>query len=524
MHPYYKGSSVRYRIDGVLKRITLLADGVGERVIRYFKARGNMDPTAHNIPQDGRMTLTMQGREYDLRISVLPVTGGESLVIRFLEQGRAYSLKHTGLSMSALQTIRRMLSNASGLILMTGPTGSGKSSTLYSMVAEINRVGINIITIENPVEYRVPGIAQVEVNAKAGLTFPAVIRSCMRQDPDVLLVGEIRDEETAEVALQAAVTGHMVLSTLHSNDAVTTVSRLVGLGIKPAVLSDALIGVIAQRLVRKLCKQCRVPFSDDSPNAEDTLFQSMTDISPSYQSVGCEACGYTGFSGRTPIIEIFEVTPPVKRLIADGNTSSEILNNEMWKNRTSRDESQGQNRTLAGSAARLIVSGKTTVREAVRVIGRDFWSGLAEEYQTKAPANPPILTEERDNRNAVLIVSSDTNLIQDLQRVFSENNMNSYTCQTPEEAVDLLYEHEEIFYFVGDLKDQPDEENLEFYHNARILLYWAYLPAILLLPDGHPQLKEQLVAAGVTSEMFIKPVNPALIYKHIHTYAIGNSV
>ena len=276
LQPYVKGSEVRFRIDGVLQRIALLPDGVGDRIIRYFKAHSDgMEPTVTNVPQDGRMSLTIEHRQIDLRISVLPAVGGESLVIRFLEQGKVYSLSKIGLSLKSLQIIRGMLSNSSGIILMTGPTGSGKSSTLYSMISEINQIGINIISIENPVEYKVPGLIQVEVNEKAGLTFPSVIRSCMRQDPDVLLIGEIRDKETAEIALQAAVTGHLVLSTLHTNDAVTSISRLTGLGINPAVLSDALSGVIAQRLVRQLCKKCRRPIEENELNTEEHFFESI---------------------------------------------------------------------------------------------------------------------------------------------------------------------------------------------------------------------------------------------------------
>ena len=347
-----------------------------------------------------------------------------------------YSLSGTGLSLSALQSIRRMLSNASGMVLMTGPTGSGKSSTLYSMVAEVNRIGVNIITIENPVEYQVPGITQVEVNDKAGLTFPSVIRSCMRQDPDILLVGEIRDEETAEIALQAAITGHLVLSTLHTNDAASSVARLIGLDIPPAVLSDALVGVIAQRLVRQLCKECRVPIDEGSLNAQEALFKKLSNISPSYRENGCEACNHSGYTGRLPVTEILEITPDMAKLIADGNTHSELL----------KRENQGQNKTLAGSAARLVVSGETTVNEAVRVIGRDFWSGLGFEYGTRVPVNLPSVDEEQENLNGILIISADENIVSGLEQALSDNNVKSLSCQTASEASRLLRENEQIYF------------------------------------------------------------------------------
>jgi type II secretory ATPase GspE/PulE/Tfp pilus assembly ATPase PilB-like protein len=513
LHPYLRGSTIRFRVDGILQRIALLPDGVGERISRYFKAHGDMDPTTDQIPQDGRMSLTVEGKQYDLRVSVLPAKGGESLVVRFLEQGRVYSMSNTGLSLSALQSIRRMLSNASGVVLMTGPTGSGKSSTLYSMVSEINRIGVNIITIENPVEYQVPGITQVEVNEKAGLTFPSIIRSCMRQDPDVLLVGEIRDEETAEIAMQAAITGHLVLSTLHTNDAVTSVARLTGLGISPAILSDALVGVIAQRLVRKLCKECRTPVDEDALTSNEALFKFLSHITPSYQAQGCEACGNTGYSGRIPVAEIFEITPEIAQLVADGNTHSEQL----------KRENQGQNKSLAGSAARLIVSGDTTVNEAVRVIGRDFWTGLAFEYGTKAPVNLPALKEDQEEVNGILIISSDEKFISELEQQQADKQVKCLSCQTAKEASQLLHENEEIYFVVVDIDDQSDEENVNFIHNARIELYWSYLPALLLLPAGHPQLEEKLKADGAISEMLTKPVDASFVFERIKSYTLGNT-
>lgn len=513
LHPYLRGSTIRYRIDGVLQRIAMLPDGVGDRIIRYFKARGDMDPATSHIPQDGRMSLTIEGKQFDLRISVLPAKGGESLVIRFLEQGRVYSLSGTGLSLGALQSIRRMLSNASGMVLMTGPTGSGKSSTLYSMVAEVNRIGVNIITIENPVEYQVPGITQVEVNEKAGLTFPSVIRSCMRQDPDILLVGEIRDEETAEIALQAAITGHLVLSTLHTNDAVTSVARLIGLGITPAVLSDALVGVIAQRLVRQLCKECRVPIEEDSLNAQEALFKKLSNISPSYRENGCEACNHTGYTGRLPVTEILEITPDMAKLIADGNTHGELL----------KRENHGQNKTLAGSAARLVVSGETTVNEAVRVIGRDFWGGLAFEYGTRAPVNLPSVDEEQENLNGILIISSDETLVAGMEQQLSDNNVKSLSCKTANEASRLLRENEQIYFVLVDIAEQSDEEAVAFIHDARVELYWSYLPAILLLPEGHSELEEKLRADGATSEMIMKPVQPSHLFERMKAYTMGDT-
>ncbi len=222
IQPFSGGGLVRIRVDGVLQRMAFVPGPVLQALLRYFKAQGGMDPTNDRVPQDGRMSLVLGSHDYDLRLSVLPASRGERLVIRFLDQSRVYKLSGAGLSTAAMQSLRKLGANSSGVVLITGPTGSGKTSTLYAMLAEINRTGVSIITVENPVEYRVAGISQVEVNAKAGLTFASALRSILRQDPDIILIGEIRDGETADIAMQAALTGHLVLSTLHTNDALTT--------------------------------------------------------------------------------------------------------------------------------------------------------------------------------------------------------------------------------------------------------------------------------------------------------------
>ena len=253
IQPYLGASIVRIRVDGVLRRLTTLTDAVAGTVIRHYKASSGMDPTNAMIPQDGRMSLVVGESDYDMRVSTLPASRGERLVIRFLDQSRVHRLNTAGFSLAALNMIRRQTARPSGLVVMTGPTGSGKTSTLYGMLSEINRSTVNIITVENPVEYRIPGISQVDVNEKAGRSFAAALRSILRQDPDVLLVGEIRDHETADIALQAALTGRLVLTTLHTNDSITTIPRLLGLGVEASILSDALVAVISQRLCRMLC-------------------------------------------------------------------------------------------------------------------------------------------------------------------------------------------------------------------------------------------------------------------------------
>lgn len=509
LKPFIRGSEVRFRIDGVLQRVALLADEVGERIIRYFKARGKMNPSNSSIPQDGSMSLTFDDKQFELRLSVLPATGGESLVIRFLEQGRIFSLANTQLSVLASQALKKMLTNVSGLILMTGPTGSGKSTTLYAMLSEINRIGINITTIEDPVEYRVNGLTQVQANEKAGLTFPSVIRACMRQDPDVLLIGEIRDAETAQVAIQAAVTGHLVLSTLHTNDAVTTVARLAGLGIHPTVLAESLIGAVSQRLVRKLCNHCKIEVSPDAMQTEEALFEQITGITPSFRAGHCKQCNETGYSGRIPVIEIFENSAEVAALVANGIISREQL----------AQENNGPVKSLAGSASRLIVSGETSVAEVMRVLGVTFWQHLATEFGTQASASIPAINQQQQSSAlSVLMISQDPLLIADMTQLLAEKNIPCLSCATADEASALLQQDDQICFIIGDLEHQQDEANVALFNEARIKLYWSYLPALLLIPNGHQALQEKLRDIGVISEMLEKPISAEEIYHRLQSY------
>ena len=319
IQPFSGGGLVRVRVDGVLQRLAFVPGAVLHALLRYFKAQGGMDPTNDRVPQDGRMSLVLGSHDYDLRLSVLPASRGERLVIRFLDQNRVYKLSGAGLSTAAMQSLRKLGANSSGVVLITGPTGSGKTSTLYAMLAEINRTGVSIITVENPVEYRISGISQVEVNAKAGLTFASALRSILRQDPDIILIGEIRDAETADIAMQAALTGHLVLATLHTNDALTAIPRLIDLGVHPSILADALAGVVAQRLFRKLCVACRVSVREPLRH-DERLFFELTGERPAYRAVGCGACRGTGYSGRQPVTEIVEMSPALRQQLAADHT------------------------------------------------------------------------------------------------------------------------------------------------------------------------------------------------------------
>jgi len=484
---------VRFRIDGILIRSLSLPSIVAEDIVRYFKSKSSMDPTLDLIPQDGQMSVVMGSKKVNLRISVLPVKEGQRMVIRFLDQGKVYHLEKLGLSTTNLQQLRGLLTNNSGMILVTGPTGSGKTTSLYSLLSEINREDICIITVENPVEYDIPGISQVEVNHKSGLTFASALRSILRQDPEVVLIGEIRDQETAQIAMQAALTGHLVFATLHTNDALTTIPRLTDLGASPAMLSDSLVGVISQRLIRKLCEHCKQPSEPNTPRLDETMFQKATHIFPSYRAKGCEKCRFTGYQGRLPIMEILEPNASLKELIAQGCSELSELHHCI----------EQEMLPIAISAAKHVISGDCDVYEATRIIGRHFWHDCALFYRGETPSMSEIsrLADQDDNAHvSILLVTEkenfDERLIQELENAWLE----VLQANSPVMVKSQLQENQNICLVIYNLPDNlSDDELIPLINEHRIQAAWSLLPAILLLPDNRPELEQRLRETGTTS-------------------------
>jgi type II secretory ATPase GspE/PulE/Tfp pilus assembly ATPase PilB-like protein len=506
IQPFVGSASVRIRVDGVLRRVIMLPDLVATTLIRHFKAKSGMDSTNSLIPQDGRMTLVLEDREFDMRVSVLPASHGERLVIRFLEQGRVRRLSGAGFSLAALQTLRRAIRRPSGLVILTGPTGCGKTSTLYGMLSELNSHSVNIITVENPVEYRIPGISQVEVNERAGRGFAASLRSILRQDPDIVLIGEIRDAETAEIAVQASLTGHLVLSTLHTNDAMTAIPRLLGLGIEPTVLADSLAAVAAQRLCRTLCTQCRAPVAEPYTQEELTFLQT-THSPPRYRRVGCKACDYTGFFGRLPIVDIVEMTPALRDAIATGQTRL----SELDKLR------EGGLKSLAASGSLRIISGDTTVREVMDAVGPGFWPELARHYGTTFHSD---LHEEFPEpmalSPAVLLISSSTALADSLNELLATHGYRLLQAVSRDEAHAFLVKDEEIVFVVGDLEyDATLAEAKATFLENRARTAWARLPSAILLPPSMASEQVALRNSGVLGAMFLKPIDGPALVNHI---------
>jgi type II secretory ATPase GspE/PulE/Tfp pilus assembly ATPase PilB-like protein len=366
VQPYGDGAVVRNRVDGVLYRAVNLPASVHEHLIRHVKAISGMDLTKQMIPQDGELRMELEHNEIDLRLSVIPVSGSERLVARLLPQNQVRALSMLRLPERELATLKRLSENADGMILMTGPTGSGKTSVLYAMLAEKNRPDINIMTVEEPVEYRLRGASQINVAPRTGLTFARALRSILRQDPDVVMVGEIRDEETAEIAAQAAMTGHFVLSTVHTLDALLATVRLSDLGVSTATLADALQAVASQRLVRTFCTACKEPLEEKDYSANDLRFAEIW-TSPAWKAKGCDACRGTGMSGRVPVIEIVEIRDELRKLLRSGQTELEVLESLAMSSGT---------RFLAEGFAHRVAEGSTSVAEIVRVYGTGFFGRL----------------------------------------------------------------------------------------------------------------------------------------------------
>ena len=348
---------VRYRIDGALYEKSSYDIHLLPAIIARVKIIGGMDISEKRKPQDGRITMIVDRKEYDIRASILPTVYGEKVVMRLaLKHALTRDKSELGLKPNELKVFDHIISNPHGIILVTGPTGSGKSTTLYTALSELNTEDVNIITVEDPVEANIDGINQVQVNVKAEMTFANALRSILRQDPDIIMIGEIRDAETAGIAVQASITGHLVVSTLHTNSSAATITRLIDMGIESYLIADSVVGVIAQRLVRRLCPECKKARLATEKEKQLLKVDPEQDVTI-YDKVGCPKCADTGYHGRIGVYEIMEVTPDLKRVI------SRMDGTEAIKKQALAD---GMN-TLRMSATEYVLDGTTTISEMLRV-------------------------------------------------------------------------------------------------------------------------------------------------------------
>lgn len=359
LEPYQDSFKVRYRVDGILYDLLVPPKWVQPALISRIKVMAKMNIAEKRLPQDGRLDVKIGNQEIDVRVSTIPTSFGERVVLRLLDKSASLiSLQDLGLAPDKLNQLEKLVKSPNGIILVTGPTGSGKTTTLYAILSSINIPDINIITIEDPIEYKIEGISQIQVNPKIKLTFSSGLRSIVRQDPDVILVGEIRDQETAEIAVQSALTGHLVFSTLHTNDSASAITRLVDIGVEPFLISSSLLAVAAQRLIRVLCKDCKAPHTPDEVALEhigitgDQLNKSII-----YKAMGCENCFNTGYKGRTAIFEIMRLDSPLKSLILKTPDSNRIKNEALNLDMV----------TLRQDGVQKVLSGISTIEEVLRV-------------------------------------------------------------------------------------------------------------------------------------------------------------
>ena len=359
IEPQEAGLQIRVRVDGVLQTQTQADKRIGGALAQRLKLMAELDISEKRLPQDGRFSVRLKEQTIDVRLSTLPTAYGESVVMRLLNQsGGMRRLDSIGMPAAMLKRFREVLARSSGLVLVTGPTGSGKTTTLYAALAEINVAELKVVTVEDPVEYRLPGIIQVQVNDKIELTFARVLRSTLRQDPDVILVGEMRDAETAEIGLRAAITGHLVLSTLHTRDAISTPFRLLDMGVPPFMVATSLQAVIAQRLVRLNCVECAEP---QEPSAQEqawlsTMIETGESVSPK-RGRGCSACNGTGYSGRQGVYELLEMDSDLTQAATRSDPAAFM--------KSARERMKGQ--TLAYHALELVRQGRTSLAEALRI-------------------------------------------------------------------------------------------------------------------------------------------------------------
>jgi type IV pilus assembly protein PilB len=359
IEPYEKVLRIRYRIDGVLQEVMKPPYSLKDAITSRIKIMAELDIAERRLPQDGRIKLRTKGREVDIRVSTIPTIFGEKTVMRLLDKGNLMvDLQMLGFDQQEMDVLVEAIHAPFGMVLVTGPTGSGKSTTLYSALSQLNKVSENIMTAEDPVEYNLMGINQCQMKDKIGYNFAAALRSFLRQDPDIIMVGEIRDLETAEIAIKAALTGHLVLSTLHTNDAPSTVNRMLNMGVEPFLVTSSVNLILAQRLARRVCSQCKV----ETPTPREVLLQvgftpKQADGAVIYQGTGCDQCGDTGYKGRVGLYELFKMTDRIREIVLRGGSAIDIKAAAVVDGM----------RTLRMAGIRKIIDGITTIEEVLRV-------------------------------------------------------------------------------------------------------------------------------------------------------------
>ncbi|MEN8263546.1 MAG: ATPase, T2SS/T4P/T4SS family [Nitrospirota bacterium] len=484
IEPREKNVQVRYRMDGVLKNIQSYPKQIQEAVISRIKIISNLDITNKRFPQDGRSALRLEKKSVDLRISTMPSVYGEKVVIRLLDSSTGLvPLSQLGISENILKPLINVFSQPQGMLLVTGPTGSGKTTSLYSILQQVRTETKNIITLEDPVEYKLGGITQVGINEAIGFTFANALRSVLRQDPDIVMVGEIRDLDTAEIGARAALTGHLVLSTLHTNDTISTISRLIDIGLEPFLVTSAVSGIIAQRLIRRICLACKTKV----PPPEDAARFNLPPITEYYSGAGCSKCNNTGYKGRVGVYELVIMNTKLKRLV-----SKTFTENDLWKSAM-----ESGTRTMFEDAWSKILEGETTYEEVISKI--PFPEILTENAPVTAPANS----------KKVLLFDNDENEINMIRSALESDGFEVIH-STNGEMVEMTKREDPLLIIINNSREKLDHLK-ELRNTSRL----AYTPIICLADIEFKEHEAEGFSMGV-SDFIYRPLDPQKLMHSIN--------
>lgn len=484
LEPGPGGGTVRLRVDGVMRTHMRMPLQAFNRVVSRLKIMGKLDIADRLRPQDGRARVQIEGKFLDLRISTVPARESEKMVLRLLRQDTSQSLDELSMLPSDLKAFRALLASRNGIVIVTGPTGSGKTTTLYAALRELATGEVNISTVEDPIEYELPGITQMQVETKRDFTFATALRAILRQDPDIILVGEIRDLETARIAVQASMTGHLVLATLHTNDAVSSIARLLDIGIDSPSIAATLRGVLAQRLMRRVCKHCVAPADLNDP--ETARLAKVYATQPKVQAVGCAKCGKSGYSGRASIVEVFTVTPPMAALVAKGTPTVELQ----------RAAAASGLKLMHQAALQRVTDGETTLQEVVRVIGEPGEEVAPAEAEAAPASDLP----------RILVVDDDPVCRKVAKSLLQKDGFAVTEAESGEKALELLEAGEEAALVVLDL-NMPGIPGDEVLKRLRASTATAALPVVVLTGTEDEERELALMDAGA-DDYIRKPIEP----------------
>lgn len=485
LQPTASGAVARFRVDGILRNFMPMPVQVLNRVISRIKIIGNMDITIRFQPQDGRARVVSGGLNYDLRISTVPTRAAEKAVIRIPAAQSTAGLDGLAMPARELAEFRQLMTNREGIVVVTGPTGSGKTTTMYGALKELSSEELNIMTIEDPVEYELSGFTQIQVDTKQGMTFASSMRAVLRQDPDVIFVGEIRDRETAEIAVQASLTGHLVLATVHANSAVGAIRRMSDLGLDNASIGDTLRGSLAQRLVRKICSECAETIQGEL-TAEEQQLATVFGVRPTVRAVGCKICGQSGYRGRIPLIEVFAVDSAIEELIHAGAPSSAVKQAAV----------ENGMRKISEVALEQIRDGNTTLQEITRVLG-----------DIKGDAKPRPLEPATDDEIHILVVDDDGATRTIVRALLEREGYRVSEASDGACALDLLSAGSNYTLMVLDL-NMPNVGGQQVLEKVRSATATSGLPVIVLTGSSDDNSEIELMQQGA-DDYIRKPLEPS---------------